>query len=96
MSAPPFTRLRPRVQARSYWPLVTFWRSWTSAEACVPNRGNPPMSIEPVSGRPGTKTGSGCDVLASTVCPIRVRLYPNRAVCTVAFVSTLRYSTVVN
>jgi len=54
------------------------------------------MSMAPSMGRPGTKTGSGCDVLASTVWPMLVRLCPNRAVCTVAFVSTFRYSMVVN
>ena len=54
------------------------------------------MSMSPMVDRPGTKGDTACDVLASTFCPIRVRLKLRRAVLSVDVERTSRYSPVKN
>ncbi len=54
------------------------------------------MSMSPMLSRVATKTGSGCDVLAWTFWPIRVRLKPMRLVLTVFGDTMCWYSVVKN
>jgi hypothetical protein len=52
--------------------------------------------MSPSDSRPGTKGWRGCEVLASTSWPIRVREYPKRNVARVWLETLRRYSAVRN
>ena len=76
--------------------LNTFCTSRRLPELCGPKRRRPPMSMSPMLSRVATNTGSGCEVLAWTFWPIRVRLKPTRLMLTVFGDTMRRYSPVKN